>query len=151
MSEGCQKGGACGQTGNAALYSSIEEKGDEVMTSEPAPVAATLPEVKAGPDFSTFDIVKATQYGAFDRVRHLVQVEVPSTFTSYYTFLLHQTFLPWEGKWEYYSFKQDHVLTFEYLTVGILQFSVFKYCTNYHCSMFIFLIIWHTGVRREPA
>ena len=27
------------------------------------------------PDFSTFDIVKATQYGASDRVRHLVEVE----------------------------------------------------------------------------
>ena len=92
MPEGCQKGGACGQTGNAALYSGVEENGDEVMTSEPAPAAATLPEVKAGPDFSTFDIVKATQYGAFDRVRHLVQVEVHSTLTSNYTFLLHHAF-----------------------------------------------------------
>ena len=70
--EGCQ----AAATGNPALYC-VDEKGDndEVMTSEPTP-AAPVPEVKAGPDFSTFDIVKATQYGAFDRVRHLIQVEV---------------------------------------------------------------------------
>ena len=106
MSEGCQKGGACGQTGNAALYSSIEEKGDEVMTSEPAPAAATLPEVKAGPDFSTFDIVKATQYGAFDRVRHLVQVEVAHSPATTPFYCINPLF---HGN-TYYSFKQDHVL-----------------------------------------
>ena len=78
-------GDGCAQTGNAALYCVEQEKDDVrtddvIMTSGPAPTETKPPAPPAGPtvgpDFSAFDIVKATQYGAFDRVRHLIQEEV---------------------------------------------------------------------------
>jgi len=74
---------AC-QTGNAALYcvdkQQQQDGGGDVIGSEPAATSSTDGNQEdtaapKGPDFSTFDIVKATQYGAFDRVRHLIQVE----------------------------------------------------------------------------
>ena len=75
------------KTGNAALYCVEDTNNDyaggagggkdsqeEPVSAEPAPASQQTADAPAPPkpDFATFDIVKATQYGAYDRVRHLV-------------------------------------------------------------------------------
>ena len=77
---GVVAGGAktCVTTGNASLsLCNVDETGDgpvntAPMSSEAQKQAEKDAEEKAKPDYSTFDIVKATQYGALERVVELV-------------------------------------------------------------------------------
>ena len=73
-------GGAktCVTTGNASLsLCNIDEKGDTPVNTAPLSAEAQKradkdAEEKSRPDYSSFDIVKAAQYGALERVVELV-------------------------------------------------------------------------------
>ena len=73
-------GGAktCVTTGNASLsLCNIDEKGDTPVNTAPLSAEAQKradkdAEEKSKPDYSSFDIVKAAQYGALERVVELV-------------------------------------------------------------------------------
>ena len=67
-------------TANPSLYCAEED--DDVPAAAPSASSAvslqpasTPSAPPTAPDASTFDPVKAAQYGAYDRLRHLVEVE----------------------------------------------------------------------------
>ena len=68
----------CVTTGNASLsLCNVDEKGDNPVNKAPMSAEAHKraekeAEEKAKTDYSSFDIVKATQYGALERVVELV-------------------------------------------------------------------------------
>ena len=68
----------CATTGNASLsLCNVDEKGDNPVNTAPMSAEAQKKaekesEEKLKQDYSSFDIVKATQYGAYERVVELV-------------------------------------------------------------------------------
>lgn len=52
----------------------IQPKSEPMMDQESNPLADSGPKVEVNPnDVNTFDIVRASQYGIYDRVVHLVE------------------------------------------------------------------------------
>ena len=87
--ENCGGAKTCATTGNASLsLCNVDEKGDNPVNVAPISAEAQKKaekeaEEKLKQDYSSFDIVKATQYGAYERVVELVDEKGKWTRTPY--------------------------------------------------------------------
>ena len=128
-------GGAktCVTTGNASLsLCNIDEKGDTPVNTAPLSAEAQKradkdAEEKSKPDYSSFDIVKAAQYGALERVVELVDEKGKPTM---------HIFLYFSASWIYILSVRialwDSILILEIFKVMMLTKEMMK--TSHYCT-----------------